>query len=81
MVGDEAKPVYADLESPVLLRNLHRMVQRAIVSDADASVRFCEMLPGPDGCWLEGENGRHTCELRIVAVDQTRRGGGTLSTP
>lgn len=81
LVGDEAKPVYVDLESPVLLRNLHRMARRAIVSDADASVRFCEMLPGPDGCWLEGENGRYTCELRIVAVDQTRRGGGTLSTP
>jgi Lantibiotic dehydratase, N terminus len=81
LVGDEAKPVYVDLESPALVRNLHRMMRRAIAADADASVRFSEMLPGADGCWLEGENGRYTCELRIVAVDQTRRGGGTLPTP
>jgi hypothetical protein len=80
LVGDEAKPVYVDFESPALVRNLHRMIRRAASADADASVRLSEMLPGPDGCWLEGENGRYACELRVVAVDRTRRGGGTLRT-
>ena len=28
------------------------------------------MLPGPDECWLESDAGHHTCELRVVAVDQ-----------
>jgi hypothetical protein len=26
------------------------------------------MLPGPDECWLESDAGRHTSELRIVAL-------------
>ena len=38
------------------------------------------MLPGPDQCWLEHEQARYTNELRIVAVDLTRRGFGTVST-
>ena len=78
MATGEAKPVYVDLESPALVRNLHRIMARAAAADPNASVRFSEMLPAPDQCWLEDDNGRYTCELRIVAVDQTRRGTGTL---
>lgn len=76
--GGEAKPVYIDFESPALTRNLHRMLGRAAAADAEAPVRFSEMLPGPDACWLEHDGQRFTSELRIVGVDQTRRGLGRV---
>jgi hypothetical protein len=38
-----------------------------------APIVFTEMLPGPDDSWLEDSNGRYTSELRIVAVDTSRR--------
>ena len=75
----EAKPVYVDFQSPALTRNLHRMLARANTTNPDAPVRFAEMLPDPDQCWLEHQHARYTSELRIVAVDQTRRGLGTLT--
>jgi len=37
-----------------------------------------ETLPGPDQCWLEHEGARYTSELRLVAVDRTRRGWGNV---
>ena len=74
----EAKPVYVDFESPALTRNLHRMLGRAAAADPDAPVRFSEMLPGPDECWLEHRGQHFTSELRIVAVDRTRRGLGRI---
>lgn len=75
----EAKPVYVDFQSPALTRNLHRMLARAALADPDATVRFSEMLPGPDQCWLEHQGARYTSELRLVAVDLTRRGRGALT--
>ena len=75
----EAKPVYVDFDSLALTRNLHRMLGRATEADPDAAVRFTEMLPGPDECWLEHEGARYTNELRIVAVDLTRRGLGAVA--
>ena len=33
-----------------------------------------EMLPQPDDCWLELDGEHYTSELRIAAVDLTRRG-------
>jgi hypothetical protein len=74
----EAKPVYVDFQSAALTRNLHRMLGRAAAADQDAHVRFTEMLPGPDECWLEHDGKRYTSELRLVAVDLTRRGLGTV---
>jgi hypothetical protein len=74
----EAKPVYVDFQSAALTRNLHRMLGRTAAADPDAQVRFAEMLPGPDDCWLEHEDARYTSELRLVAVDMTRRGLGTV---
>jgi hypothetical protein len=32
------------------------------------------MLPQREGCWLELDGKRYTSELRIAAVDLTRRG-------
>jgi hypothetical protein len=71
--GGERKPVYVDFSSPALTRNLHRMLARATAADPDAPVRFSEMLPDPTECWLEHAGERFTSELRIVAVDRTRR--------
>jgi hypothetical protein len=64
------KPMYIDFESPVLRRVLARFVAPA--RDQPAPFAFEEMLPGPEDCWLESEAGRHTCELRLVAVDLSR---------
>jgi hypothetical protein len=77
-VDGEPKPVYVDFESPALTRNLHRMLGRAAEANADARARFSEMLPAPEGCWLEHDGERYTCELRLVFVDRTKRGGGTV---
>jgi hypothetical protein len=77
-VDGEPKPVYVDFESPSLTRNLHRMLGRAAEADPDARARFSEMLPAPEGCWLEHDGERYTCELRLVFVDRTKRGGGTV---
>jgi hypothetical protein len=74
----EPKPVYVDFHSAALTRNLHRLLARAANANPDATVRFAEMLPGPDQCWLEHEHARYTSELRLVAVDQTRRGLGAV---
>jgi hypothetical protein len=77
----EAKPVYVDLESSLLTHSLHRMLRRVADRDPAASVRFTEMLPGPDECWLEHEGARYTSELRLVAVDLSRRGAGRVTVP
>jgi hypothetical protein len=77
----EPKPVYVDLESRLLTNSLHRMLRRVADRDPDAPVRFTEMLPGPDECWLEHEGARYTSELRLVAVDLTRRGSGRVIIP
>ncbi len=64
----ERKPRYVDFESPSLRRSLARFVAPA--REHGGAVEFTEMLPGPDECWLEGEDGHHTSELRIVALDR-----------
>jgi hypothetical protein len=69
----DRKPIYVDLESPVLLRVLARFVRPAADRTPGAPIAFTEMLPNPDECWLRDANGRYTSELRIVAVDKTRR--------
>lgn len=79
LADGEAKPVYVDFQSPVLTRNLQRILARSSAADHDATARFSEMLPEPDQCWLEHEGDRYTSELRIVAVDGTRRGLGALT--
>jgi hypothetical protein len=75
----EAKPVYVDLESRLLTTSLHRMLTRVAGRDPAAPVRFTEMLPGPDDCWLEHNGARYTSELRLVAVDLSRRGAGQVT--
>jgi len=66
----ERKPMYVDLESPVLGRILCRHVRQAAAEAPDAPVRFTEMLPLPEQCWLTDPDGRrYASELRLVAVD------------
>ena len=70
----ELKPIYIDFDSPVLTRILCRHLRRAAAEFPSQPVRFTEMLPGPDDCWLADQDDRHyTCELRLVAVDLGRR--------
>jgi hypothetical protein len=70
----ETKPIYVDFDSPVLTRILCRHLRRAAADLPGRPVRFTEMLPGPEDCWLTDEDGRrYTSELRLVAVDLRRR--------
>jgi hypothetical protein len=70
---DDRKPTYLDVESPVLARIFCRQIRRR--ADApDELVAVSEMLPAPEACWLELDGERYTSELRIAAVDLTRRG-------
>jgi len=70
---DEPKPTYLDVESSVLGRIFCRQIRRRADS-AGELVAVSEMLPRPEDCWLEIEGERYTSELRIAAVDLTRRG-------
>jgi hypothetical protein len=76
----EEKPVYVDLESPLLTKALSRMLRRSAESQPQAQVNFTEMLPGPADCWLEHERARYTSELRLIVVDLSRRGAGRVPT-
>ena len=69
----EDKPVYVDMESPVLTRIAARLLRRAAEAQPDRYVRFTEMVPGPEDCWLEDADGRrYASELRMIAVDLDR---------
>jgi len=68
----ERKPMYLDTESPVLGRILCRQARQAVTEDAGARLRFSEMLPTPEQCWLRDPDGeRYVSELRLVAVDRS----------
>lgn len=66
----ERKPFYLDLDSPVLRRIAARHIRQS--TEAREPVRFTEMLPGLEDCWLaDAEGRRYTSELRLVAFDST----------
>jgi hypothetical protein len=70
----EIKPIYVEFDSPVLIRILCRQLRRAVAGAPGQPVRFTEMLPGPQDCWLQDGHGRrYTSELRLVAVDLQHR--------
>ena len=68
----ERKPMLVDFASPALRRVLRRWSATTAERAPGARMELTEMLPGPRDCWLEDEAGRHTSELRLVAVDLTR---------
>ena len=70
----ERKPMYLDTQSPVLAQILCRHARRAAAEAPVTHVRFTEMLPAPDQCWLaDTDDNRYVSELRLVAVDESRR--------
>ena len=62
----EGKPIYVDLDSPLLVRQLTRFAARA------EHVRFTEMVPGPEELWLRAGGRSYTSELRFAAFDGRR---------
>jgi hypothetical protein len=69
----ELKPLYVDFDSVLLTSVLARQIRRTTESGG-GRIRITEMLPGPDECWLLDASGnRYTSELRLTAVDLTRR--------
>jgi len=62
----EPKPVYCDLDSPLLVRQLTRA---AATAGTDETVTLSEMLPGPDDLWLRDEEGARTCEIRYAVFN------------
>jgi hypothetical protein len=67
----EHKPFYVDLESPVYVNILARMVSRTLeTGDEKATVKLVEMVPEVTQCWLPDSAGnRYTSEFRIIALD------------
>ncbi|MFG1807669.1 lantibiotic dehydratase [Streptomyces sp. NPDC049040] len=67
-VGSEPKPLYVDLDSPLLVRQMMRMAR------ADGGrIHLMEMLPAPDQLWLEVDGAPHTSELRCALFSRGRR--------
>ena len=65
----ERKPMYLDVESPTLARIFCRHLRRAAAEAPHMPIRFTEMLPTPEQCWLhDPEGNRYVSELRMVAV-------------
>ncbi|MGH3244283.1 MAG: hypothetical protein ACRDNL_28180 [Spirillospora sp.] len=64
--AQEGKPIYIDLDSPLLVRQLTRFAARA------QDVRFSEMAPGPDELWARTGGHSYTSELRFAAFDAQR---------
>jgi hypothetical protein len=70
----ERKPMYLDLESRILSGILCRLARQAAAQPGRQTIHFTEMLPTPDQCWLTDPAGnRYAAELRLVAVDASRR--------
>lgn len=63
-VPEEPKPFYLDLHAPPLVEVAAPVLRKA------SRATVTEMLPGPEELWLQGPEGAHCCELRLVAVDR-----------
>ena len=69
-IPEETKPIYVDLDSPLLVRQLSRFATRG------SALRLSEMLPGPDELWVSSRGERFTGELRFSTF-----AGGPRSAP
>ena len=66
----ERKPFFLDLDSPVLARIASRHIRQS--EDPAQRIRFSEMLPDPEECWLTDDaDARFASELRLVGVDRS----------
>jgi hypothetical protein len=68
----EVKPIYVDLDSPLLVTMFAKLARRTAAHVGGETVlRISEMLPGLLDTWVPDASGeRYTSELRIVAVDE-----------
>ena len=62
----EPKPVFVDLEAPLLVRQLCRLAKKA------ETIEFTEMLPDMDSLWLRIDGRRYTSELRFCVFSEPR---------
>lgn len=63
-LDSERKPVYIDLESPILVEAFCNLLRNS------SDIKVSEMLPAPEQFWLKSPQGeRYASELRTVAVD------------
>jgi hypothetical protein len=67
----EIKPMFVDLDSPVLVNLFTKMIRQASEKALPGElITVSEMLPRPDQAWLpDAEGNLYTSELRLVAVD------------
>ncbi|MEV0430111.1 lantibiotic dehydratase [Micromonospora sp. NPDC050495] len=65
---DEPKPMYVDLDSALLVRQLCRSARQAT-----EPAEFSEMLPDPEQLWLRVEGRRYTTELRCAVFSGPAR--------
>jgi hypothetical protein len=73
----EEKPFYVDLENPIYIEILAKLIRRVLVGDQpDVPIVITEMLPTPDQFWLpDKDNQRYSSELRIAVVDRIEADG------
>jgi hypothetical protein len=63
-VPEETKPCFVDLDCPIYVEILAKLVRKA------SAVTVTEMVPGIDETWVvDARRERYTGELRLVAVD------------
>ena len=67
----EIKPLYLDLDSPIYMEILAKLIRRMSRESQDNPfIGITEMLPAPNQLWLsDAQDNRYTSELRFVAVD------------
>ena len=70
----EKKPIYVDLNSPMYVNILAKLIRRTKESSfSNHRVTVVEMLPIHDQAWLiDGEENHYTSEFRMVTVDLAR---------
>lgn len=61
-ITGEPKPIYVDFHNWLLVD----VVLHKLKDPISQSVTITEMLPGPDGLWLEDAEGKHSCEFRML---------------
>ncbi|GAA4727258.1 lantibiotic dehydratase [Phytohabitans rumicis] len=72
-IPGEPKPLYLDLDSPILVGLFATTVRRP--GGAAVRATISEMLPAPDQLWLrDAEGRRYTSELRLAAVEASAAG-------
>jgi hypothetical protein len=70
MAPIEEKPIYMDLDSPIFIDILCKLIRESRAHDAAAAISVTEMLPAHDGMWLSDGHGNHySSELRLALVD------------